>query len=72
MQWGDDCLFDSSGLQTIALRIHLFLLFWGIRKGFFLTVRSLEVFQLGALHWAGLQATDVATTGSPASLAPPT
>lgn len=25
------------------------------------------MFQLGALHWAGLQATDVATTGSPAS-----
>lgn len=66
LQWRDDCLFDSSGLQTIALRIHLFLLFWASRRGFFNNSLSLGVSAVGVCTGLGLQGTDVATTGSPA------
>lgn len=46
LQWRDDCLFDSSGLQTIALKIHLFLLFWGTWRGVFLQFTLFRGF-----HW---------------------
>jgi len=56
-----DCLFDSSGLQTIALRIHLFLLFLGTWRGFLFFYISLILYTpsgalqmgLSAGHWCG-------------------
>lgn len=53
--WRVDCLFDSSWLQTIALRIHLFLLILGTWRDFFLWFTHFTYSGWGLCKWVCLQ-----------------